>query len=195
MEDPQVHETQAPHYTCPACGHAVAAETGAALLQCTHCGEQFFIPSGDPDSEEEPAEDHAEAHRAKETELSELRIRQVTSLRRGLIRSQSWWIILAGACLVGAAQLVWMIITGVRHGLRLGPIGDGLAAVAAVMVLVHCVRRAIDVGNEIAAMKLPDPETPPDLSALSDGSQRFTGLDEMLIDAPQNDSGEGRDET
>src|SRR5689334_22591068 len=99
-----MEQPAAESYHCPSCGALVPA-TGERLIQCCHCGEQFFTP--DPDAAEESGEGTSEDQKRadREAELSELHIRQVSDLRRGAYRSRSWCIIAAIACVVCAGQL------------------------------------------------------------------------------------------
>jgi len=175
-----------PEYYCPACGKPVAAtESQHHALQCSHCAEQFFIPGEAP----EESGNHVEAFgdvglaaptpSADDSELSELRIRQLSNLRRGAYRSRSWLLIGSAACLVGAAKLIEMCVVAARHKMLLASIGDAMGAVAALMICRHFVRRARVLTHEIAASRLADPIAPPDLSTLNDGSQRWRNLEQL----------------
>ena len=173
----------APFYQCPGCGHAVSADPGKNLLQCPRCGEQFFVPASDSESSCEQTETDPSAPptstQTTDAELSELRIRQVSSLRRGAYRARSWCIIAAVVCAVAAIKLVQMLVVDWRSGMTLAPIGEALAAAAAVMICGHFARRVGQLTREIRNSRLADPLTPPDLSTLRDGTQRFAGLDEL----------------
>lgn len=174
-----------PQYHCPACGQLVsAAEASQSLLQCPHCGEQFFSSAREEAEHGEAIEDgHTDAAEAaassEDAELSEIRIRQIAALRRGAIRTRSWAIIAAGVSVVTAAKLIQMTVVDARLGMRLAPLGDALAAAAVLMIFTYFVRRAIELGREIRASRLQDPASAPDLSTLSDGSQRYRHLEDL----------------
>ena len=177
MHDPVPYSADVPHYPCPNCRGLVAAAAGERLLVCPVCGEQFFISDefnpGAESSQEHPSES------ARESELNELRIRQVSSLRRGAFRSRSWCVIAAGGCIVGAAQLVQMAVHDLRRGTRILPIGFFLAAAAALLGSGYFIRAAVRLTRELQQPSLPDPPAPPDFSTLSDGSQHWRNLDEL----------------
>ena len=173
-----MEEPAAESYYCPNCGQVIAA-AGGQLVQCPHCGEQFFTPA--QDAVPESLDDHSgEQERARrESELSEVRIRQVSSLKRGEYRSRSWCIIGAVACLISAVQLVQMTVHAIRRGHVALPIGFCLAALACLMGGVYFARRARRWTLEIRQTSIPNPTEPPDLSTLSDGTQHAKALSEM----------------
>jgi len=81
-----------------------------------------------------------------------------------------------------AAQLALMAVQSARaRGWHLIPIGFLLAALAAVLVAVRFVQKAIETTREIRQMSVPPPSDPPDLSTLSDGSQRWKNLEDMQL--------------
>jgi len=173
-----MEEPAAESYHCPNCGDIVDA-AGERLIQCPHCGEQFFTP--DPHAADQGGEDAAENQKEadREAELSELRIRQVSDLRRGAYRSRSWCIIAAVACVVCAGQLVQMTVHSIRRGHLAIPIGFCLAALASLMGCGYFVARAVELTREIRQSSIPDPPEPPEFSALGNGTQHLKGLDEM----------------
>lgn len=103
-------------------------------------------------------------------------------MRRGAYRTRSWLIIAAVACVAGAAQLIYLAVRGYHFGQRIVPGGDLLAAAVALVVLPFFIRRAIRVNREIRQSPLDEPQTPPDFSTLSDGSQRWKNLEAMTED-------------
>ena len=128
-----------------------------------------------------------------DAELSGLRIRQVTSLRRGAFRSRSYCIIGAAACLVCAIQLVVMMVKlarfhDARHWAMIG--GEALLALSAVWGCLALTRRAIAFHRELQKPMLEDPTTPPDFSTLSDGSQQVQALEQMMSDQPTQEGDE-----
>src|ERR1700730_283544 len=90
---------------CPSCGKSDATLIGEGLARCNHCGTEFLVQTEDPAATEEAG---ALAYQTPgdKAELSELRIRNVSNLRRGAYRERSYWIIGAGVFLVAAAKLV-----------------------------------------------------------------------------------------
>lgn len=177
--------SDAPQYACPSCGAANwPSDPEQRVLQCTDCGEQSFLPGDEQDAEaaraaEAEALARGEAEAARELDLSEMRIRQIANLRRGAYRSRSWLIVGIVACIVGAAQLVFLAIQGRRHGLRIAPAFDGITAVAALMICAYFIRRVRELSREIRESKQQDPPEPPDLSTLSDGSQQLGNLERL----------------
>ena len=158
----------------------------SGFLECPHCGEQFLAadavdePAESTTDEDEDERVRAEAAERLESELSGLRIRQLSVARRADIRSMSHCIVAAGLCAVACGQLVAMTVQFVRErGWRAEPVGYVLFAVAAFMGIVYFVRRAAGWARELRKPVLTDPETPPDLSALSDGSQRWRDLEDV----------------
>jgi hypothetical protein len=153
------------------------------VLQCPQCGQQFFVStdgaeelaSADDEGQTQTPEDDAKA----DADLSELRIRQVSDLRRGAIRSRSWLIVVAVACVVGAGQLIYLAVRQYHAGHRRGALRDVLCAAVALLIVPYLVRRIRQLGNEIRETRLKDPQTPPDFSTLSDGSQRWTNLEDL----------------
>jgi hypothetical protein len=121
-----------------------------------------------------------------DAELSGLRIRQVTSLRRGAFKARSYCIIGAAACLVAAIQLVVMMIKlarfgGIKHWAMIG--GEALLALGSLWGCAGLTRRAIAFHRELGKPMLQEPTTPPDFSTLSDGSQQVQALQQMQIEA------------
>jgi hypothetical protein len=117
-----------------------------------------------------------------EADLSGLKIKQISALRRGAYRTRSWLMIGAISCAVGAAQLVFLAIKARRAGLRLVPLGEVLMAVIGLGLCVYFSRRALEAHREIQKSRLQEPTTPPDFSTLSDGSQRWRNLQSMADD-------------
>lgn len=179
MSDSSLEPTGQPQYECPGCGELVTpAALGDSLFQCPRCGQQFFAAAeeGVPDDTETP-DDHSSSR--EDEPLSELRIRQISALRRAAYRSRSWVIIAAGVCLVAAVKLLLSAIIDVRAGRRAAPIGYALAAVALFILAAHFIRRAVEMTHRIRQTSQPEPTEPPDFSSLSDGSQRWKNLEDM----------------
>ncbi len=116
----------------------------------------------------------------KEDELSALRIRQLSALRRGAYRTRSYWIIAACALFVVSIKLVAMTIRHVRHfGWQPRPIGYLIAMAAALIAAGHFVARIIELNHEVSQSALTEPDEEPDFSTLSDGSQQWKNLEQM----------------
>jgi uncharacterized Zn finger protein (UPF0148 family) len=180
MEHPLREASEAAHYHCPNCGGLIAATAGQRLIICPHCNEQSFI--ADESTQEGESSEQTEPVKSavpREPELSELRIKQISNLRRGAYRNRSWCVVAAVLCLVGAAQLVQMTVREARRGSVILPIGFCLAAAAAVLGSGYFVRSIRLLTREIRASTLPEPAMPPDFSTLSDGSQQWRNLDEI----------------
>jgi hypothetical protein len=159
-------------------------DVSQASLQCPHCGELFsisseaFAESAPPDGVED-AQARAEMEARREADLSELRIRQVVGLRRGAYRSRAYLIIGLFICAVGFVLFPVLAVRDWRLGLRLGPLTDLILAAGAIVLFQQLLRRLPNLNREIRESKMSDPEAPPDLSTLSDGSQWWANLDEL----------------
>jgi hypothetical protein len=115
-----------------------------------------------------------------EQHLDALRIRQATALRRSLYRSRAYAVIAAIACAAAAAQCAWLALRHVRAlGWGVRPTVLVVLMVAAGAGALFFARRASSLNREAAATVLPEPTTPPDFSALNDGSQRARNLDDV----------------
>jgi DNA-directed RNA polymerase subunit RPC12/RpoP len=187
-------------FHCPRCGNRVEVVSPDGLGRCPQCGQQFLAAVADAEPGVETGV--VEGEKANDDlELSELRIRNVASLRRGAYRGRSYLIIAAGVCAVAAAKLTQMALVGWRSGLRLAAIGDALFAVTAIIGFVMIWQKIMALTAEIRASELGDPEFPPDFSNLGDGSQRIADLEAMTtrVEAPvtgpvrdvENSPGEG----
>lgn len=170
-------------YACPHCGQDVSAppQPDAPFITCPHCFTEFVIPSQIA-PEDEPQE---EASESDDDDLSGLRIRAVTKLRRAAIRNRSYLIILTSICLVGIVQLGINIFRHLRHGdWGRKPLGYALFIILLVILAVHFVRRALAYHWEIRQSALTEPDAAPDFSSLSDGSQHWKNLEKFAQDTP-----------
>ena len=171
-------------FECPACGQAVEAAPGpvARLLECSACGEHFVIAAidGSTDIPDQAAASQAERDAQQLAELDSLRMRHLVVTRRTAMRSRTYNILGAATCLTAAAKLVVMTVTEVRHeGWHLRQISFVLFAIVALSPIPYLLRRAAHWGRESRGIKIPDPETPPDFSSLSDGSQHAKNLENL----------------
>ncbi|HXE53125.1 MAG TPA: hypothetical protein VN541_08925 [Tepidisphaeraceae bacterium] len=178
MYEPAPVSPDPPAYQCSSCGQVVtAAPDGQNLLQCPNCGEQFFIETS-PDPASQAVEESTPSV-APESEISELRIRNVMHARQALYRSRRWPIIATAACLMAAAKLIQIAIVALRHGQRFIPALDLFGAILALILGAHFVRQVILITRQIRAARQPTPSTPPDFSTLSDGSQHWKNLEKL----------------
>jgi hypothetical protein len=169
-------------YECPECGQTIQAIPGpvARLLHCPACGNHFVIAAidGSTDVPEEGAE--AEKNERELEELDSLRMRHLVVTRRTAMRSRTYNILGAAACLTGAAKLVLMTVTEVRAaGWHLRQVSFVMFTLVALSPISFLLRRAAHWARESRGAKIPDPETPPDFTPLSDGSQHARNLEEL----------------
>lgn len=170
-----------PEYTCPNCGHSLGnVEPHQSVVSCPNCGQGVTLAAEDVSP---PAAREIQSAQGIEVpaddELSGLKIRQISDLRRGAVRTRSWLLIGAIVCAVGAIQLIFLAVSGYRSGLRLAPLGDLAASVLAVILCIYFSNRAVAAHREIKHSHLEEPLTPPDFSTLSDGSQHSANLERM----------------
>jgi DNA-directed RNA polymerase subunit RPC12/RpoP len=172
-------------YQCPECGEDVAATPGAVarLIDCPACEERFLIPAenGSTVIPEDPEPTDEEREAKAESELDGLRMRHVVVVRRAAMRSRTYAIIGAAGCLLGVAKLAIMTWKETRGGTAWGlwPVTYVGVAIAALFGAAYFLRRAAHWQRESLAGKIPDPETPPDFSTLSDGSQHARNLEDL----------------
>ena len=170
-----------PEYVCPHCGQSLAnPDPRQPVLNCPNCGQAVSVATEDAPptaaSEIQPA---LGIETPADDELSGLRIRQISDLRRGAVRTRSWLLIGAIVCAVGAIQLLFLAASGYRSGLRLSPLGDLAASVLAVILCIYFSTRALAAHRELKQSHLEEPPVPPDFSTLSDGSQHSANLERM----------------
>ncbi len=176
-------------YLCPECGQPV--EPPAALMEnvvvCPNCGHQFFInvtPVDEEDEEAVRAEMQKEMDRARD--LDGARIRALSVERRATIRQRSYFVVGAGACVVGIGQSIYMLILG-RSSMSEFAIpfsrGQRLSLFILILWFLYGARfffRKVKAYNaELSKPVLTDPIEPPDFEPLSDGSQTWKQLEEM----------------
>jgi hypothetical protein len=178
---------QASEFFCPHCGQSLgSSDAAAAVMICPGCGQQVSL-SPVEGADDVIAEDDASTNdEPADGDLSGLKIRQISALRRGAYRTRSWLMIAAIACIVGAAQLIFLAARAHRIGQQLAPLGDILVAIVALLLCLYFARRAAEVNREIQQSRLEEPTTPPDFSTLRDGSQRWTNLEAMNDDLSEN---------
>ena len=162
-------------FTCPACGHAVAAAAvpERGLLACPACGAEFFA-TAEPTDEDRAAAEHLEVeHRRREQELNDLRIKQFVTERQATFRTRSYYVVGLCAAVVVAIQLGWRAVRGFGQlGLDLRPTVYLSGAAAFLVVGWLFLYKVRELDAELAKPVVEEPTTPPDLSTLLDGSQR-----------------------
>ncbi len=111
-------------------------------------------------------------------DLDGVKIRQLASVRRAAFRSRSYCVVGAMFCLVASGQLIFKAVMHLRSG-------DNLRLALFYLVIVplcwsvayRFYGRAQKFYQEATQSALAEPETPPDFSSLSDGSQRWKSLE------------------
>jgi len=180
--DPTPQDSQIAH--CPRCGTEFQITATSPILQCPACGEQFFPP----EPLDEPIE-NTESHEPKapsEEELSGMRIRQISVMRRAAYRTRSYYIIGLGACVVIAIQLCLMIVRSFREVHLHFRTSSLFAFTAYCLFLVGAItggfffaRRLLELQQEIRQSLQKEPAAQPDFSSLQDGTQHIRELEQM----------------
>lgn len=170
-----------PEYICPNCGQSLGnVEPHQSAVNCPNCGQVVTLATEDaPATAANEIQPAPGIEAPADDELSGLKIRQISDLRRGAVRTRSWLLIVAIVCAVGAIQLIFLAVSGYRSGLRLAPLGDLAASVLAVILCMYFSNRAVAAHHEIKKSHLEEPLAPPDFSTLSDGSQHSANLERM----------------
>ena len=113
--------------------------------------------------------------------MDAMRVHELARGRRATIRARSWLIVGMVGCVAVAGEMIRKAVVAVRglHAVSLRAVdvrrrGDGRDRDGGV----PRPPRPGDLG-ELAKPLLQDPETPPDFSTLSDGSQHWKNLDQM----------------
>lgn len=169
---------------CPRCGNEFQITATSPILQCPACGEQFFPP----DPVEVPAEttESPEPKPSSEEELSGMRIRQISVMRRASYRTRSYYIIGLGACVVIAIQLCLMIVRSIREAPLHFRTSSLFAFTAYCLFLIGAIaggfffaRRLLELQQEICQSLQKEPAAQPDFSSLQDGTQHIRELEQM----------------
>ena len=169
-------------FDCPGCGEALRLpiESAGQLTRCPYCSTQFFASPGRADLDivdDTEDVDHAEPA----AELDGNRIRQVAALRRGAIRARSWCQIGAAAGAVVAVELLFKTVQNVAHSRTVNSraIGFTLFAIVSATSARMMLRSARRLTAEINAPRDPGDTVEPDFATLSDGSQRWSNLNDI----------------
>lgn len=170
-------------YACPQCGTEIPAPADASvnLLTCPQCANQFFIGSEDEADEQARAAAEAENTKSHEEELSGLKIRQLSRKKRAAIRTRSYFLIGGFACIVAAAELIYLLIKRIQHQMPgwEQPVGFVAFALALLLISPWFFRRAAAWKAESERSSLEEPADAPDFSTLSDGSQQVKNLEDI----------------
>jgi hypothetical protein len=155
----------------PVTPHDHLESSGDALFAV----EDDLTDEGSPDSRDS----HYRSSR-RSNDLSTARIRDLSAARRALIRIRSWCVVGALVSGVAVAELGWLLALHVRQqGWFWKPVLYAALIPLAGFWAVYFARRALVATEELRKPVLQDPETPPDFSTLSDGSQQWKNLDGM----------------
>lgn len=172
---------------CPFCGAALPLSiAGRDVVQCPECGAELSLAGertaasvGSTDFEltGTPADRRGDFAQ----ELDGLRIRQVSTLRRGTSRARSYVVIALIISVVASVQLILMTIDHVAAGgWGLMPVGYLLFVGVLLMLAGYFGRRALELHRELhTPPPLPPVEGEPDFSTLSDGSQHWKNLEDI----------------
>lgn len=171
---------------CPCCGGAVgvAPADRAEVVACPHCAESFVLPAADgiaPRVADIGGDEAADGS----DDLDGMRIRQVHQMRRSIYRTRRYWLVGAGLCLVAAGQIVWKFYSP-EGWVAMSGVQVVVLAIAFLLGGIYCMRQARDLGRAAGTSALPEPERPPDFSALSDGSQHWKNLEAMGGEDPRD---------
>jgi hypothetical protein len=143
-------------------------------------------PSSDPNPDPLPIIDDTpppDSQPDPESTFNQLRIRQLTALRMGAIRSRSWWLIAFYTALLTTLNLLvratLSLSLSLTHHLTITPILELTAAIALLVLARYARRKAAAFKREIDHSALTEPAEPPDFSPLSNGSDRWKNLENV----------------
>jgi hypothetical protein len=169
-------------FTCPHCQREVAVDAiePHPFITCPYCGGEFAIPRAEPE-EQEDSEARRRDEEAREAELDGMKIKQIAAGRRAAIRARSYFWVAMGGCIGVVGELIHTTYQRIayEHKWDAGTLGFVAGAIAALYGATHFYRHAKAISDELKQPLLRDPQTPPDFSTLSDGTQRWKNLDEM----------------
>jgi DNA-directed RNA polymerase subunit RPC12/RpoP len=168
---------------CPGCGEEVevSAESAGELARCAYCNTDFFASK---DQSHLPVVDDTKSDIAeidRQNAFDKLRIDNYAALRLSAIRARSLWLI--GLCLAIFTEVSMLggAIDYVRMSHRWGwwPSFELLIAVLAGRIAFFAWRRMQHFKREMDHSAIPEPDTPPDFSALGDGRDRWKDLENV----------------
>jgi hypothetical protein len=138
----------------------------------------------DPLDSPDPADGRTDEPSQTEAELNALRIRQISRVHRAAIRARSYCLIGVTGCAVAAIEIARRVVIGLHsEAVSLQILTPALISVPLlVLVSIRLFLLARKFGDEANRSELSLPTTPPDFSALSDGSQFSRNLEQMQDD-------------
>lgn len=140
------------------------------IVACPTCNTDVTIPATLEHDEVESRDD----------ELDHTRITQRATLRRALYRSRSYAIIAAVVCIVAVVQLAFTTLHALRTRSFVWTAAYLLALIAAVWGARYFYNRAVAAHREATSSgESTNPESAPDFSTLSDGSQLHERLNDV----------------
>lgn len=183
MSEPGDAPLQPEHLLCPGCGEEVevSAEAAGKLVRCPYCNTDFFASQ---EQSNLPVVDDTKSKTLeidRQNAFDKLRIDNYAALRLSAIRARSLWLI--GLCLAVFTELSMLggATDYVRMSHRWGwwPSFELLIAVLAGRIAFYAWRRMQHYKREIDHSAIPEPDTPPDFSTLSDGQDRWKDLENV----------------
>jgi len=165
-------------FLCPTCQQAVVVDAVPenGLLQCPHCGAEFFATAVETDEDREEIRRLELEQRVREDRLVDLKRNKVLLERRSLYRTRTYFIIGMVLFISWSMQLTFYaarraIIESEGLSLR---VCLYLAAIVVILYFAYlCLRKILAIHAELAEPVQHEPTKPPDFSTLSDGSQRL----------------------
>jgi hypothetical protein len=144
-------------------------------------GDALFVVEDDLTDEERADSRDADYRTSRRSnDLSTARIRDLSASRRALIRIRSWCVVGALVSAAAVAELGWLLALHVQQrGWFWKPVLYAALIPLASFWAVYFARRAVVATRELRKPVLKDPDTPPDFSTLSDGSQQWKNLEGM----------------
>lgn len=113
-------------------------------------------------------------------DLSELRIRQITAMRRSIHRSRSHALIAAGVCAVAAIECVVLAISHLRNfGIGIWSVVYIGGAMITGYGAAAFLKTAAKLRRQTNEPILPAADAHPDFSSLGDGSEMIRKLEEI----------------
>ena len=187
---------------CPRCGGSVDATLTdrPQVVDCPHCSAPFVLPArGEQVAvakvladgfivDDTPGDEERLRKRDQHDHLDRLKLKKIAALRKAAYRSRGYQLIGAAVCLVGAGQCLFNVY---RRSVNPGEdrtlaylIVFGWMALAAVGIVfgVKLLGKARQMKEEAERSMLAEPDTEPDFTPLSDGSQRWKNLEDTKDD-------------
>ncbi len=169
-------------FTCPHCQQEVAVDAVEPhpFITCPYCGGEFAVPRAEPEEQDE-AEARRRDEEAREAELDGMKIKQISAGRRAAIRARTYLWVGIGGCIAIIGELIHKTYQRItyEHRWDLKAFAFVVGAIAALYGTGYFYRHAAAIGEELKQPLLKDPETPPDFSTLSDGTQRWKDLEDL----------------